>query len=165
MASYAQHRVAKRQSLAPVVLFMLAACTSAERPTDAIEVREFATRYTAAWCSQNPARVASFFAPNGSLTINGAVPAVGRPAITAAAQGFMRSFPDLRISMDAVTVEGHQAVYRWTLAGTNTGPGGSGQAVRISGYEEWTLGADGLIAKSLGHFDAADYQRQLSGAR
>jgi uncharacterized protein (TIGR02246 family) len=131
---------------------------------DAIRVREFATRYTAAWCSQNAAQVAAFFAASGSLTINGGVPAAGRPAITAAAQEFMTAFPDLRISMDAVTVEGQRAVYRWTLAGTNTGPGGSGRAVRISGYEEWTLGTDGLIAKSLGHFDAADYQRQVSGA-
>jgi hypothetical protein len=48
-----------------------------------------------------------------------------------------------------------------TLTGTNTGPGGTGKAVRISGYEEWTLGADGLIATSLGHFDEAEYQRQL----
>jgi len=131
---------------------------------DASAVRDFATRYTAAWCSQNPARVAAFFAPNGSLTINGAAPAAGRAAITAAAQQFMTAFPDLRVGMDAVTVEGHQAVYRWTLTGTNSGPGGSGKAVHISGYEEWTFAADGLIAKSLGHFDAADYQRQLSGA-
>jgi hypothetical protein len=52
-------------------------------------------------------------------------------------------------------------VYRWTLVGTNTGPGGTGHRVRISGFEEWTIGADGLIADSLGQFDAAEYQRQL----
>ncbi len=45
---------------------------------------------------------------------------------------------------------------------TNTGPGGSGKAVRISGYEEWRLGADGLIAESMGRFDETDYNRQLS---
>jgi hypothetical protein len=27
----------------------------------------------------------------------------------------------------------------------------------------WTIGADGLILKSLGHFDEAEYQRQLNG--
>ena len=26
-----------------------------------IDLRDFATRYTAAWCSRNPARVAAFF--------------------------------------------------------------------------------------------------------
>jgi hypothetical protein len=40
-------------------------------------------------------------------------------------------------------------------------PGGRGQRVRISGYEEWQIDADGLIAESKGHFDAAEYERQL----
>ena len=49
----------------------------------------------------------------------------------------------------------------WTFAGTNTGPGGTGQQVLFSGFEEWKIGEDGLIASSLGHFDEADYRRQL----
>jgi hypothetical protein len=51
--------------------------------------------------------------------------------------------------------------YRWTLTGTNTEPGGTGKSVRISGYEEWRFGSDGLIAESKGHIDAAEYSRQL----
>ena len=124
-------------------------------------LRDFATKYTAAWCSQDASRVASFFAENGSLTINDGEPSVGRAAITAAAQEFMTAFPDMIVAMDDVTADGGSAVYRWTLTGTHTGPGGTGKAVRISGFEEWTIGADGLILKSLGHFDEADYQRQL----
>jgi uncharacterized protein (TIGR02246 family) len=128
-------------------------------------LRDFATRYTAAWCSHDAARVASFFAKNGSLTINKGTPSIGRPAITAAAQEFMTAFPDMVVTMDGVEVEGPHAIYRWTLTGTNTGPGGTGKSVRISGYEQWTFGTDGLIAASLGHFDAADYERQLKGGR
>jgi hypothetical protein len=45
--------------------------------------------------------------------------------------------------------------------GTNTGPGGTGNRVRISGFEEWRIGDDGLIAESQGHFDQAEYDRQL----
>jgi len=126
-------------------------------------LREFATRYTAAWCSQDAVSVASFFAENGSLTINEGQPSVGRAAITGAAQGFMTAFPDMIVEMDDVTADAGGAVYRWTLTGTNTGPGGTGKTVRISGYEEWTIGPDGLILKSLGHFDEADYHRQLTG--
>src|SRR5947209_4397900 len=37
----------------------------------AAELRDFAVRYTEAWCSQHPALVAEFFSENGSLTING----------------------------------------------------------------------------------------------
>lgn len=46
--------------------------------------------------------------------------------------------------------------------GTNTGPGGTGQRVEISGYEQWTIGDEGLIEASLGHFDQAEYDRQLA---
>ena len=41
---------------------------------DAAVLRQFATNYTAAWCSQDAASVASFFAEHGSLTINAGTP-------------------------------------------------------------------------------------------
>lgn len=126
------------------------------------DLERFARDYTAAWCSQDPARVASFFAPDGSLTINAGEPAHGTAAITAAARGFMTAFPDLVVTMDGLEREDERAVYFWTLTGTNDGPGGTGRSVRISGQEEWTFGADGRIARSLGRFDEAEYQRQLA---
>ncbi|MGB8692546.1 MAG: ester cyclase [Steroidobacteraceae bacterium] len=133
---------------------------------DSNKLNEFAARYTAAWCSQKAASVAAFFSDHGSLKVNDGSPAVGRAAITAVAQGFMSAFPDLVVRMDKVTVNGAQVSYHWTLTGTNTGPGGTGKFVRISGFEEWRFGPDGLIAESKGHFDAADYQRQLhAGAK
>ena len=128
---------------------------------DASRLKAFATRYTAAWCSQNPASVAAFYAEHGSLTINGGEPSVGRAAITAAAKGFMTAFPDMIVTMDDVSLGQGQAIFRWTLTGTNSGPGGTGKAVHISGYEEWTFGPDGLIAESKGNFDEVEYQRQL----
>jgi hypothetical protein len=129
---------------------------------NADQLREFATRYTAAWCSQNAASVAAFYTDGGSLKINDGTPSVGRTAITDAAQGFMTAFPEMVVAMDGISLDGDHAVYRWTLTGTNTGPGGTGKFVRINGYEEWTIGADGLIAESKGHFDESEYQRQLN---
>jgi predicted ester cyclase len=128
---------------------------------DATTLRDFALRYTAAWCSQDSASVAAFYSPHGSLSINDGAPATGRSAITEVAQGFMTAFPDMQVLMDDVLVQGDRAVYHWTLVGTNTGPGGTGRRVRISGFEEWKLGDDGLIAESRGHFDSAAYKRQL----
>jgi nuclear transport factor 2 (NTF2) superfamily protein len=125
------------------------------------ELEAFARDYTEAWCSQDPARVAAHYAPDGSLTINDGEPATGRAAITEAARSFMDAFPDLRVEMDGLRMEGASPEYHWTLVGTNTGPGGTGRQVRISGYEEWKIGADGLIAASLGHYDQADWDRQL----
>lgn len=126
-------------------------------------LNDFAIRYTGAWCSQNAASVAAHFSETGSLTINEGEPAVGRAAITAAAQEFMTAFPDMVVKMDRLEVDGSRIEYHWTLTGTNTGPGGTGRAVRISGHEAWQIGANGLIEVSRGHFNDAEYQRQPSG--
>ncbi len=124
-------------------------------------IRALAAGYTAAWCSQNAASVASFYEENGWLSVNDDPPAVGRTAITEVAQGFMTAFPDMRVSMDDVRLQNEGAVYRWTLTGTNNGPGGTGRTVRISGHEVWQIGGSGPIANSCGHFDSDDYRRQL----
>lgn len=128
---------------------------------DREELRDFARRYTDAWCSQDPAKVAEHYAPEGSLTINGGEPAEGRAALTEVARSFMTAFPDMQVLMDDIVVRDGSAEYRWTLIGTNSGPGGTGNKVRISGFEEWTIGDDGLIAQSQGHYDEAEYDRQV----
>lgn len=124
-------------------------------------IRTLASDYTAAWNSLDPDRMAAHFSAEGSLTINGGTPAVGRAAISQAAADYMSSFPDMHLTMDSVTATSEGAVYYWTFVGTNTGPGGTGRPVKFSGYEEWTLTPEGLIATSLGHYDAADYARQV----
>jgi len=94
--------------------------------------------------------VAGFYSCGGSLTVNNDVPAVGRKAIAELAQSFMTAFPDMRLIMDEVLTQGDRVEYLWTLIGTNTGPGGAGHRVRISGFELWQFGADGLVASSQG---------------
>jgi uncharacterized protein (TIGR02246 family) len=128
---------------------------------DSSRLLEFAQRYTTAWCSQDPRCVASFFSPNGSLCVNDSNPAVGRTAITEFTRGFMSTFPDLHLTMGDIFIREDHSVYHWTLEGTNTGTGGTGHRVRISGFEVWEFDADGLIAKSRGHFDEAEYRHQL----
>jgi len=128
---------------------------------DLAGLTKFATRYAEAWCSQNPASVAAFFAENGSLSVNDGPPAVGRAAIVEIARGFMRDFPDMIVTFNKLEPQSNVIAFHWTLVGTNTGPGGMGKRVRISGYELWEIDNDGLIVESKGHLDAAEYQRQL----
>ena len=105
--------------------------------------------------------MAAYFSPRGSLTVNGGPVAIGSEQIAALARSFMTTFPDLRVILDHLQVRAGIVEYHWVLIGTNTGPGGTGKKVRIGGFEEWQIGADGLIASSQGHFDAVEYQRQL----
>ena len=128
---------------------------------DRAALTTFAKAYAEAWCSQNPESVAAFFAENASLRVNDRPPAVGRAAIAEVARGFMRDFPDMAVTMDDGSRDSDGTKFHWTLTGTNTGPGGTGKRVRISGYELWKIDNDGLIAESKGHFDSAEYERQL----
>jgi steroid delta-isomerase-like uncharacterized protein len=125
------------------------------------ELSDFATHYAKAWCSQDPEKVAAFFAERGSISINNGPPAVGRAAIAKEAQAFMTTFPDMVVTMEKVTRDSEGTKFHWTLTGTNSGPGGTGKRVRISGYELWKIDNDGLVAESKGHFDSAEYERQL----
>ena len=124
-------------------------------------LNEFAKRYAKAWCSHNPENVAAFFAENGSLTINNDAPAMGREAIAAIARAFMRDFPDMIVTFDKVEPCADRTAFHWTLTGTYAG---TGNRVRISGYELWKIDNGGLITKSQGHFDTAEYERQVKGA-
>src|SRR6266436_7892803 len=128
---------------------------------DLAKITTYAKRYAEAWCSQNPESVAAFFAEDGSLSVNDGPSAVGRAAIAEVARGFMRDLPDVVVTMDDVTHDSDGTKFHWTLTGTNTGPGGTGKRLRISGYELWKLDPDGLIGESKGHFDSAEYERQL----
>ena len=55
------------------------------------------------------------------------------------------------------------AIYLWTLEGTNSGPGGTGNFVRIGGWQNLRLNEDLLIEAADGGYDAEDYDRQIAG--
>jgi len=137
--------------------------TRVSHPAGAADMKQFAIRYSAAWSSHDPARVAAFHAEDGSLAINGGPPAVGRAGITEAVRGFMTAYPDMVVELDRLERQDGKYRYHWRFTGTNSGPGGTGRPVKIGGYEEWSIGADGLIAASQGHYDAADWDRQVGG--
>ena len=123
----------------------------------------FGVEYANAWSSQKPEKVANFFASDASLQVNDGDPAVGTEAITNVAKGFMDAFPDMIVSMDSLVTKSNKTRFYWTLTGTNSVPGGTGNKVKISGFEEWTLSEEGLVQESKGHFNAEEYNRQLNG--
>ena len=123
----------------------------------------FGKDYTTAWNSQNPENVASYYALDGTLTINNGTPSVGRNQLTATAKSFMDAFPDLKLIMDSLVADGDTYRYHWRFFGTNIGPNGTGNKVDFVGFEQWTMNNEGLIQKSIGTFDADDYNRQLNG--
>ncbi len=120
------------------------------------ELKNFARKYADAWSRHDRDAVVRFYAKNALITVN-----EGEPTpIAEVAKSFMRDFPDMIVTFDKLEPRGDRVAFHWTLIGTYAG---TGNEVRISGYELWKIDGDGLIAESKGHFDAADYERQLKG--
>ena len=121
---------------------------------DRVQIEELARSYTEAWCNRDPVRVAAHYGPAGTIAINGAEPA----PIAEVAQSFVAAFPDIEVFMDDLVLKADVVEYHWTFTGTSAE---TGQGVRIRGFEEWTIDGNGRIAESRGHYDQAEYDRQL----
>jgi len=159
------HRDPRPVLLALAAIVTVAACegrTDSTSQSSPLELNYLATQYAAARSGQVPEDLAAFYTEDGSLSVNDGVPSVGREAIASTARSFMEAFPDMVVVMDSVRGDADHATFYWTWTGTNTGPGGTGRAVRLSGYEKWILNSDGKIAESAGHYDEAEYRRQVS---
>lgn len=88
------------------------------------------------------------------IAINGGEPA----EITEVARGFIAAFPDIEVFLDDLVFRGDMVEFHWVFTGTSTE---TRKWVRIRGYEEWTLGPDGLVADAKGLYDEEEYNRQL----
>lgn len=156
-----------KRSTRPLALLLLvgallSACQSPSEADRTANLREFATRYAAAWSSQDPAAFAAFYTEDASFRINDGEPSVGRDAIRETARSFMTAFPDMLVELVELRQTDAHVEFHWRWTGTNTGPGGTGSAVDLTGFEQWTLGDDGLILETRGHMDDAEYRRQLN---
>jgi len=122
---------------------------------DPEQIEQLARSYTEAWCSRDPALVAGHYVSGGTIAINGG----DATGLADVAEAFIAAFPDIQVFMDDVVLRDDGSVeYRWTFTGTSAE---TGKSVRLPGYEEWTIAPDGLIAESRGHYDQAEYDRQL----
>lgn len=142
------------------IILVLLGCDS--KSSDYEKMVSFGEQYTAAWNSKIPEKMASFYAEDGSLSVNNGTPAVGRDQLARTAKSYMEAFPDMKLTMDSLVADGDTYRYHWTFVGTNTGPGGTGNKVNFSGFERWIMNDEGLVQKSIGSYDADDYTSQLN---
>ena len=77
------------------------------------------------------------------------------------ASGFFADVPDLSLSCDDIRCAGNHVAYFWTFTGTHAR---TKNPLRIVGWEEWDLDEALKVVDSKGWYDAADYERQVSGS-
>jgi len=126
---------------------------------DLRKVEQMAAGYTAAWNSKSAAAVAAFYAEDGEIIINRGDPWTGRARVKDMAAGFYADVPDLALTCDDVRCAGNHVIYIWTFTGHDAG---TGNALRIRGWEEWELNDDLKVVASRGWFDAEDYAKQAA---
>jgi hypothetical protein len=81
---------------------------------DPKQVEQLARTYASAWCSHDPARVASHYVPGGMIAINGG----DATGIAEVAVAFIAAFPDIGVFVDdLVPWEDGSVEYRWTFTG------------------------------------------------
>lgn len=119
-----------------------------------------AAAYTAAWNSADPQKVASFYAKDGQVIINGGTPYLTRSGVAEMAAGFYADVPDLNLVCDLMRCAGDHAAYLWTFTGHHAE---TKNPLKISGWEEWDFDEGGKVKASRGWFDAADYAAQVAG--
>lgn len=124
------------------------------------DLEALAQRYTDAWNSKVPEKVASFHTSSSSIVINRGDPSVGHAGLTEMAAGFHADVPDLRLSCDGIRGAGKHVVYIWTFTGHHSE---TGNALKVQGWEEWELDDEMKVTSSLGWFDGEEYDRQVAG--
>ena len=128
---------------------------------DQVRMRQVAGAYTAAWNSGSADAVAEFYAPDGRIVINRGKPWEGRTGVAQMAAGFFADVPDLTLVCDGMRIAGDHVAYLWTFTGTHAG---SGNPLRVVGWEEWDVDVELKVKSSRGWYDADDYARQTAGA-
>lgn len=128
-------------------------------PVDQGNFQKLAADYAAAWSSGDPEAVAAFYTAGGQVSVNRGEPVVGRTAIVELAAEFYTEFPDLAVHCDEARLAQDHAILVWTLEGHHSG---TGNRIRLRGWEEWELDENMKVKLSRGWFDAAQYERQIA---
>jgi uncharacterized protein (TIGR02246 family) len=136
-------------------------CKRGQVTIDHDRMQDVADAYTAAWNSGSAEAVAGFYAPEGRIVINRGQPWEGRAGVAQMAAGFFADVPDLKLVCDGLRVADDHVVYLWTFTGTHAG---SGNPLRVVGWEEWDMDAEHRVKSSRGWYDADDYARQSARA-
>lgn len=123
-----------------------------------MSIKQLASDYADAWSSGNPDSVVSFYRDDGEIIINRGDPLSGRAALLDMVSGFYGEFPGMTVALDHLRVAGDHVMFGWTLEGTHAE---TKNRVKVLGWEEWDLDENQKVKRSLGWFDAEDYDRQI----
>lgn len=118
-----------------------------------------------AWNARDDDAIGRFYAEDATLSDAGGDTASGRHAIAARAKTYIDAFPDLRLDLESIAVDGNRFVVQWKASGTNTAPlmgmPATNKPVVVEGCDVGEVGEDGLVLRETDYWNEASFMRQL----
>ena len=154
--------ILKSGSLALVIALALA--PGCQQPPDPSKtLKPLGDRYVAVWNTGNVNDLDAIIDPHFVYHSNLLPEVEGIDGLKKIISGFRASYPDLKIVLESELYSGNRSAVRWTLTGTNTGPGEmppTGKPVKLWGISLLEY-ADGKITAEWLAFDNQSYLEQL----
>jgi steroid delta-isomerase-like uncharacterized protein len=162
MKSFMAGRLFLSASVLITAFVFLAGCQ--QQPPDASQkLKPLVDKYVEVWNTGNLDELDAIVGPHYVRHANLAPDVDGVDGLKKVISGFRTAYPDLKLTSDEEIYAENKATLRWTLTGTNTGPGEmppTGKSIKL-----WGLGtahfADGKIAEEWAAYDNQSLMEQL----
>jgi steroid delta-isomerase-like uncharacterized protein len=129
------------------------------------EIIALCHREAEAWNAHDAAAVGMLYAADATQRDVGGQTFNGRDAIAARARMFMDAFPDLRLDLGAIEVDGDTFTLEWTASGINSGSlagmPATNRTVKVEGCDVVKVGDDSLIHSESAYWNEAAMLRQM----
>jgi steroid delta-isomerase-like uncharacterized protein len=129
------------------------------------ELVALAEKGVAAWNAHDPDAVAALYAPDAKVRDSGGDEGTGRDAVAARCAMFINAFPDLRVELLSIAVDGNKVCEEWRVTGTHEGelmgiPPTHKRTVNL-GCSVTEVSEDGLTTRETAYWDAAKMLQDL----
>src|ERR1035437_8816752 len=133
------------------------------KPDPSKEMKPLVDKYVEVWNSGNLGELDAIISSNYVYHSNQSPDANGLEGLKKVISGFRSSYPDVKIVLDDVIYSENEASSKWSLSGTNTGPGEIPPTVKP--VKQWGVSivhfADGKITGEWVAFDNQSFLEQL----
>ncbi|WP_422079586.1 ester cyclase [Ulvibacterium sp.] len=117
------------------------------------------------WNNQDTTLLTEISVENFVRHLNGIQIAVSKREMQAHMNVFFTAFPDLKITLDTLTINNNKAFLEWTSSGTNTGIYGevapTGKKVKMKGFSHLHFTDDGVLSREDVYYNELDLLQQL----
>ncbi|RKN81682.1 ester cyclase [Ulvibacterium marinum] len=117
------------------------------------------------WNNQDTTLLTGISAENFVRRLNGIQIAVSKREMQAHMNVFFTAFPDLKLTLDTLTIDDNKAFLEWTSKGTNTGVYGevapTGKKIKMNGFSHLYFTDSGELSREDVYYNELDFLQQL----